>query len=117
MKYALLVYVDDDRGDAPDPDRPIHPAIATALRQPGVTGWARLHGPGSATSVSVDDGRTLLTDGPFVTSKEVVGGIILVEAANLDGALTIAADLQAARGDAGGGIEVRPVLEERIAGA
>jgi hypothetical protein len=51
----------------------------------------------------------LLTDGPFVDSKEFLGGIILVEAEDLDGALAVAAELQAL--DVTAGIEVRPVLE------
>src|SRR6478735_7885055 len=114
MKYALLVYTDD----ASDPaDRPMEPAIATALEQPDVTGWVRLRSAGSATTLSVERGRTLLTDGPFVASKEFLGGIILVDAADLDAALVVAGELQATRADEGGAIEVRPILQERLAGA
>jgi hypothetical protein len=117
MKYALLAYTDDPQTDTPDQtDRPMNAAIATALDQPGVTGWLRLRSPGSATSLSVAQGKTLLTDGPFVGSKEFLGGIILVEAADLDAALAIAGELQELRND-DGRIEVRPILQEHTAGA
>ena len=57
----------------------------------------------------------LVTDGPFVDSKEFLGGLILVEAENLDGAL---ADRRRAAGARPhGAIEIRPVLEQELAGA
>jgi hypothetical protein len=57
----------------------------------------------------------LLTDGPFVDSKDFLGGFIVVEAENLDDALAIAGELQELQ--VGGAIEVRPVLEEPLIGA
>ena len=60
-------------------------------------------------------GRTLLTDGPFVDSKDFLGGFIIVEAENLDGALAVAGELQELQG--AGAIEVRPVREEPLIGA
>ena len=57
----------------------------------------------------VQDGETLLTDGPFVDAKEHLGGYYLVEADDLDAALEIAARIPAAR--MGGAIEVRPLVE------
>jgi hypothetical protein len=58
----------------------------------------------------------LLTDGPFIDSKEYLAGLILIEADNLDGALAIAEELlQHTR--PGTGIEVRPILDERFRGA
>ncbi len=76
MQYALLIYnPDDDVAD--QAQRPIAPDIAV-LDRPDVTGWIRLHAPGLATTVSHTEDRTLLTDGPFIDSKEFLGGLILV---------------------------------------
>src|SRR5689334_15934303 len=50
---------------------------------PGVTGGAQLQPPETATTVRVDDGRTLTTDGPFAATKEALGGYYLYEAENL----------------------------------
>ena len=110
MQYALLIYNPDDdlAGQA---QRRIDPDIAAALDRPGVTGWIRLHATGSATTVRYQQGSTLLTDGPFIDSKEFLGGLILVEADNLDGALAIAADLTELRPGRVVAIEVRPVRE------
>ena len=57
----------------------------------------------------VENGETLLTDGPFVDAKEHLGGFLLVEADDLDAALEIAARIPAAR--MGGAVEVRPLVE------
>jgi hypothetical protein len=63
----------------------------------------------TATTVRVQNGETLFTDGPFVDAKEHLGGYLLVDADDLDGALEIAARIPAAR--MGGAIEVRPLVE------
>jgi hypothetical protein len=114
MQYALLTY--SPAGDADRATRPITDGLAALLAEPAVTGWARLHAEESATTVRDDEGRMLLTDGPFVESKEYLAGLILIEAGNLDGALAIAAGLlrEARPGTA---IEVRPVIEGRFGGA
>jgi hypothetical protein len=80
-----------------------------------VSGWLRLQPAESATTVTLEGRRTLLTDGPFVDSKEFLGGLILIEADNLDGALAVAAELQGVAGTAA--IEVRPVFEQELGGA
>lgn len=110
MQYALLIY------GTGDPQRrrtrEIHPAIAAVLDRPNVTGWVRLQPAESATTVRLEARKTLLTDGPFVDSKEFIGGLILVEADDLDGALAVASELQELGFTAG--IEVRPVLEQEL---
>ena len=63
----------------------------------------------TATTVRVQDGQTLTTDGPFADTKEVFGGLYVFEADNLDEAIELAARIPAAR--LGGAIEVRPVVE------
>jgi hypothetical protein len=116
MQYALLIYnPDDDVAD--QAQRPIDPGIAAILARRDVTGWIRLHAPGSATTVSHQGDRTLLTDGPFVDSKEFLGGLVLVEADNLDAALAVAAELAGLRPGRVVAIEVRPVRGEEISGA
>jgi hypothetical protein len=60
--------------------------------------------------VRYDQGRTPLTDGPFVDSKDYLGGFVVVEADNLDGALAFAGELQEIRRQ--GAIEIRPVRED-----
>jgi hypothetical protein len=110
MQYALLAY-----GSQRTPDDPVAPAIADVLGRSSVVGWARLHADGSATTVRNDEGRTLLTDGPFIETKEFLAGVIVVEADNLDAALAIAQELQDTR--TGGAIEVRPILEASFHGA
>ena len=65
--------------------------------------------PETATTVRVQDGRTLTTDGPFAETKEVLGGYCFFEADDLDAAIELAARVPAAR--MGGGVEVRPLVE------
>jgi hypothetical protein len=90
--------------------RRVNAGIAGVLARPNVTGWLRLQEVELATTMRSQQGRTLLTDGPFVDSKDYLGGFILVEAENLDGALAVASELQGVR--RAGAIEIRPVLEE-----
>ena len=110
MEYVLLAY----GGSASTPG-PMQDAIAALLARPHVTGWARLYAEESATTLRSDEGKMLLTDGPFVDSKEYLIGLIMIEADDLDGALAIAQELQDAR-TGGGAMEVRPVFEEWLRG-
>jgi hypothetical protein len=65
--------------------------------------------PETATTVRVQDGRTLTTDGPFVDTKEALGGYLFYEADDLDAAIALAARVPAAR--LGGAVEIRPTRE------
>jgi hypothetical protein len=109
MQYALLIYNDGDASE--DARGPIASGIAAALARPDVSGWIRLHAAGSATTMRPQEDGMLLTDGPFVDSKEYLGGLVIVEAGNLDEALAAAAELQEARPGRTGAIEIRPVIE------
>ena len=117
MRYALLVYNDTEvlGRRAEQEQRRINAGIYEVLERPNVTGWLRLRNVESATTVRHEQGRTLLTDGPFVDSKDYLGGFIVVEAENLDGALGVVSELQELL--KAGAIEVRPVLEEPLVGA
>lgn len=113
MKYALLIYSDA----AGEPFDRLPEAEQQAImgeyfavgQEPGVFGGTQLQPPETATTVRVDDGRTLTTDGPFAEMKEVFGGFYLLDADDLDAALELAARIPAAR--MGGAVEVRPIVE------
>jgi hypothetical protein len=117
LRYALLVYDDAEvRERTPvEKRRRITAAVLEVLARPNVTDWLRLQNAESATTVRHEQGRALLTDGPFVDSKDFLGGFIVVEADNLDGALALADELQGIR--PWGAIEVRPVREGDQVGA
>jgi hypothetical protein len=117
MKYMLLIH----QGDSPTPRSPDEWAKLSKDEQkaifadyqaingtPGVTPGQQLGDPDTATTVRVEDGKTLTTDGPFVEIKEAIGGYMLFEANDLDAAIELAARIPAAR--LGGAIEVRPIV-------
>jgi hypothetical protein len=112
MQYALLIYT---RPSVQDAARPMDSAIAAVLARPNVTGWARLHADVSATTVRESDSQALLTDGPFIETKEFLAGLVMLEAENLDEALAVAQELMKTM--TGGAIEVRPVRESLFHGA
>ena len=118
MKYMLLIH----QGDAPTPLDPdawsrlpeeernaVYADYRAINETPGVTPGLGLAEPATATTVRVQDGRTLVTDGPFVEMKEALNGYLVFEAGDLDAAIELAARIPAAR--LGGAIEVRPVVE------
>ena len=117
MKYMLLIH----HGETPTPGTGSWDALSEdeqkqvyadyqALNQtPGVSPGLQLQDPQAATTVRVQDGRTLTTDGPFVETKEALDGYCFVEADDLDAAIELASRIPAAR--LGGAIEVRPLVE------
>jgi hypothetical protein len=117
MKYMLLIH----QGTTPLPGSSewdslseeergsVYGAYRAIDENPGVTSGVRMGSPDTATTVRVEDGRTLTTDGPFVETKEALGGYLFFEAEDLDAAIELAAQIPAAR--MGGGVEVRPVVE------
>jgi hypothetical protein len=110
MQYALMIYAEPGYDEAlSDAERQAVYAEYLALADDArAVGGAQLQPAEAATSVRVIGGRTLMTDGPFADTKEVLGGFYLVEAANLDEAIELAARIPAAR--LGGTVEVRPVV-------
>ncbi|WP_344899328.1 YciI family protein [Actinomadura meridiana] len=90
-------------------DDPVHRAWVDDLERRGaeVLGM-RLRPVVDATSVRVRDGETLVSDGPFAETKDFVGGFVIIECADLDEAIEIAAGHPYARW---GGVEIRPVWE------
>jgi hypothetical protein len=111
MKYLLQIYPATDQFDglsASEQEAIVREYLAVG-QSPGVIGGDQLQPVDTATTVRVQDGETLLTDGPFVDAKEHLGGYLLFEGDDLDAALDIAARIPAAR--MGGAVEVRPLLE------
>jgi hypothetical protein len=76
---------------------------------PRMVGGERLKPVETATTVRLTNGETLVADGPFADTKEVFGGWYLMEAADLDAAIDVAARLPAVR--MGGSVEIRPLVE------
>lgn len=99
MQYALMIYADPGYHEAlSDAEREAAHAEYLALADDArCVGDAQLQPAETATCVRVVGGRTLMTDGPFADTKEVLGGLCLVEAANLDEAIELAARIPAAR--------------------
>jgi hypothetical protein len=118
MKYMLLIH----QGDTPTPRDPdawarlsedeqkaVYEAYQAINDTPGVSSGVQMQSPEMATTVRVQDGKTLTTDGPFVEMKEAIGGYLFFEADDLDAAIELASRIPAAR--LGGAIEVRPIVE------
>jgi len=113
MKYLLQIYAGPAAAEYEDLPADEQQAIVDEYRAieqaPGVIGANQLQPVETATTLRIQNGDTLLTDGPFVDAKEHLGGYFLVEAGDLDAALEIAARIPAAR--MGGAVEVRPLVE------
>jgi hypothetical protein len=110
MQYAMMIYAEPGYAETlPDSEREAVRAEFSALADdPRCVAAARLQPAEAATCVRVAGGRTLMTDGPFADTKEVLGGFIVVEAANMDEAIDLAARIPVTRH--GGVVEVRPVV-------
>ena len=111
MKYALLIYDEPGSYEAlgAEEGEAAHREYMALSEDSRCVGGAQLKPVETATTVRVDGGRTLTTDGPFAPTKEVFGGYYVFEAANLDEAIELAARIPAAR--LGGKVEVRPLVE------
>jgi hypothetical protein len=116
MKYMLLIHqgttplpgTDEWNALSPEEQGAVYASYQEINQTPGVTPGERMDGPDTATTVRVQDGRTLTTDGPFAEIKEAIGGYLFLEADDLDAAIELAAKVPAAR--MGGGVEVRPIV-------
>lgn len=118
MKYILLIH----QGTSPTPLDPeawatlsedeqqqVYADYGAVNATPGVTPGNGLQPPETATTVRVQDGQALITDGPFVETKEALNGYLIYEADDLDAAIALATKIPAAR--LGGAVEVRPIME------
>ena len=117
MTYVLLIH----QGDTPQPGSPewnrlseeeqkaIYRDYQPVNQTPGVSPGLRLQPPETATTVRVENGKTLTTGGPFVAADEALGGYLVFETDDLDAAIELASRIPAAR--LGGAVEVRPVAD------
>ena len=113
MQYLLMIYSDENIQKNMKPDEMgaymgAYKSFTENIAKGGnlVAGDA-LQASNTATSVSVRDGKTITTDGPFIETKEQLGGYYLVEAKDLDEAVEIASRIPTAKH---GTIEVRPIM-------
>jgi hypothetical protein len=110
----LLIYTDAEKfaalpADVRDGWMGAYMDLTQAIAQSGeLVAGDPLQGIDTATTVSVEDGSTLTTDGPFAETKETLGGYYLVDVADLDRAIAIAAQVPDARC---GKVEVRPLFD------
>ncbi len=111
MKYMLLIHSRRDEFDqlSEDEQNAVFGEYMDISQAPGVVDGNQLQPTDTATTVRVQGGETLATDGPFVETKEALGGYYLFEADDDDAAIELAARIPAAR--MGGAVEVRPVVE------
>jgi hypothetical protein len=111
MKFLFLLYVAKEVRDDPDARASLETWLAygRALTDAGAhLGDNALEGLETATTVRVRDGETIVTDGPFAETKEMLGGYYLVDLPSREDAIAWAARVPSAPY---GSIEVRPVLE------
>jgi hypothetical protein len=111
MKYMLLVYLEENAmTDSERQECYLKSAqLARDIHSKGqYLAASPLHPIATATSVRMREDRRLVTDGPFAETREQLGGYYLVEAKDLDEAISIAERIPAARF---GTIEIRPVME------
>jgi len=114
MKYLLLIYVSETAGQQSDASeaRAMNDAYFNYTNDLQASGkllaGEALQGTDTATTVTVRDGKTLTTDGPFAETNEVLGGFYMVDATDLDDAIAWAAKIP---GAATGKIEVRPIID------
>lgn len=107
-RYAVLLYERVAPEDLPAEVMAAHGALPARVAEAGgkiVAGLA-IQDPGTATSIRGD----LLTDGPFIESKEVMGGLFIIEARDLDHAIALARMTPVVDG----GVEVRPLIDFQV---
>jgi hypothetical protein len=113
MRYLIQIFTGESMAAWEQLSEPEQKAVTEeyyAIAQtPGIVGGDQLQPTATATTVRVQDGQTLTTDGPFPETKEALGGYYLLDAEDLDAAIALAARIPAAR--LGGAVEVRPVVQ------
>jgi hypothetical protein len=115
MRYMLLVYTQENNNATPEDMAQVfsgHVAVQEETRRRGIFRAAEpLQTTASATTVRVQDGKALVTDGPFAETKEQLAGYYILDCADLDEALDWAAKIPSACGGGTGCIEVRPIRQ------
>jgi len=109
MKYMFIIFNEQDAEEMSPADEADWQAFGVEAAEVATfVGTRALRSPETATVVSVRDGETFMTDGPFIETKEHFGGYVIFDCPDLDVALDLAARMPCAPT---GFIEVRPILE------
>jgi hypothetical protein len=115
MRYMMLIYSHEDESATPEEMRAVasaHKAVMDETRERGIFRAADpLQPSATATTVRVQDGKALVTDGPFAETKEQLAGYYILECQDLDEALAWAAKIPTACAGGAGCVEIRPVRE------
>jgi hypothetical protein len=115
MRYMMLIYSREDETATPEDMRAVAAAHKTVLdqtREQGIFCAADpLQASVTATTVRVQNGRSVVTDGPFAETKEQLAGYYILDCKDLDEALTWAAKIPTACAGGAGCIEIRPIRE------
>ncbi len=113
MKYALLLYADPAAG--PDPESPEMAEemqkwfqYDTLIGESKILGGEALHAVEAATTVKKREDKLITADGPFAETKEALGGFYLIEAKDIDEAITIAGKIPNIHY---GTVEIRPIMD------
>ena len=116
MKYMLLTYLDEQawaKLSEAEQQREMNecaPHVEQLMASGKFLGGAPLHPTSMATTISMRNGKRLVTDGPFAETREQLGGYTLIEAKDLDDAMAIAAGFLG-NGTSLATIEIRPVVD------
>jgi hypothetical protein len=113
LKYMVQIYGNVTREQvaamSDEERKELYSAWGAVNSMPGLTPGPELDDPANARTVRVENGKTLTTDGPFVETKEALGGFFFLEADDIDAAIELAARIPTA--SRGGAIEIRPIVE------
>ena len=111
MQYMMLIYLDENAPTQAEREQ-CYKESSEYARELAANGkclaTAPLYPTSTATSVRMRDGKRLVTDGPFAETREQLGGYYLINAEDLDEAISIASQIPAGRW---GTVEIRPVIE------
>jgi hypothetical protein len=114
MKFLMLINHGPDAPDWDSLSQEEQKALVAGWKAindtPGVTPGLQMQPPDTATTVRVQDGHTLTTDGPYVETKEALDGYFIYEGDDLDAAIAVAARVPAVT--TGGSVEIRPLAQQ-----
>jgi hypothetical protein len=117
MRYMMLIYTRETEAASPEEMQVVsaaHRAIMDETTRRGILrGADPLEPTSTATTVRMQAGKVVVTDGPFAETKEQLAGYYILECKDLDEALEWAARIPSSCGGAAGGVEVRPIHEVR----
>jgi hypothetical protein len=115
MRYMMLIYSHEEEAATPEDMGAVamaHKALMDETSRRGIFRAADpLQASSTATTVRLQDGKALVTDGPYAETKEQLAGYYILDCQDLDEALAWAAKIPTACAGGGGCVEVRPLRE------